>query len=371
MIMRKIFFVSMLLVTGLAKAQLTVNILVPPSGIMDKQQLWNIIATNTETTPLTIQVQVTFAEVNTGQPVFVASSSPIVIGAGTSQLTSNSIGAVQYNIVNPDYQMDPGPSGLLPVGTFSVCYNFLINKYDKVIQECQQINIPPLGPLLLSQPANGSELQQYNPLFSWLPPSPVNALNNLRYDFRLVEVMQGQTGADAIKDNLPVFNTSGITATNYPYTNNTPIESGKQYAWQIVALNNLTVISKSEVWTFYTKETTTENSLRKAGGSYIKLKKEGSADGSAVFWKNIRFDYFNETTDTTWRVTVADLTGSNHPVFDLSLENISLKRGQNLVSYDAGRDKKFIDKHQYLLRVTNLRGEVWQVRFEYRKSENE
>jgi hypothetical protein len=370
--MRKILFFIALLGSTCVWGQLSVNILTPPAGIMDKQQLWNIIATNTENIPLTIQIQVTFTEITTGQPVFIASVSSHVLSPGTTQLTPANIGSVLYNIVNPDYQMDPGPNGLLPIGTFMACYDFMIIKYQKVVRECQQINIPPLGPLLLTQPANETELESLQPIFSWLPPSPVHSLNNLRYDFRLVEIQAGQAPADAIKDNFPVFTISNLSIASYPYTNSSPaLETGKKYAWQVIAMNNLSVITKSEVWSFITKEEVLPALQTKHDPGYIKLKKEGTHDGYAVFWGDLRFDYLNETNDNTWNIWIEDLTNSRHTSFALPLDSMTLKRGQNLVNYDAAADKRFVDKHQYLLKVVNSRNEVWQIRFEYRKKENE
>lgn len=366
--MKRILFFIALLASTCMHAQLSVNILLPPSGVADKQQLWNIIATNTEASPLSVQAQITFSEINTGQPVFVASAPPMMLAPGTTQVTPGSIGTVLYNIVNPDYRIDPGPNGLLPVGTFMVCYNFVITKYDKVVRECQQINIPPLGPLLLTQPADRSESDNLQPLFSWLPPSPVNTIGNLRYDLRLVEVIANQSPVDAIRDNLAVFTTPNIDATNYPYTGSlSQLQPGKQYAWQVIAMNNLTPVTKSEVWTFSIKPGAVAGVLPKADPVFFKLKKEGATDGYAVFWGRLRFDYLNETADNTWNISFEDISDSKHTAFTIPMDSTLLKRGQNLVNYDAASDRRFIDGHQYVVRVINSRNEVWLLRFEYRK----
>lgn len=369
--MRKILFFMALACSGCLHAQLSVNILMPPSGVMDKQQLWNIIATNTEALPLTVQAQVTFSEVSTGQPVFVASASPLMLAPGTTQLTPGTIGVVSYNIINPNYRIDPGPGGLLPVGTFQVCYDFVILKYDKIVRECQQINIPPLGPLLLMQPADKTESDNAQPVFSWLPPSPLMTAGDLRYDFRLVEVLQGQTPADAIRDNLSVFTSSNLYAANFPYTgsNAATLETGKEYAWQVTAMANFSPITKSEVWSFRMKENKAAGILPKPDPVFIKLKKESAHDGYAVCWGDLRFDYLNESGDKSWSVLIEDQTVAQHISFTIPMDSIPLKNGQNLVRYNTGSDKRFISGHQYLLKVTNSRHEVWQLKFEYRKPE--
>jgi hypothetical protein len=315
-------------------------------------------------------LQVSFSELSTGQPVFTAATAPIIVGTGTKQLSATAVGQVQYNSLNPNYRIDPGPTGLLPVGNFTVCYNFLIEKYGKVVQECQPVSIPPLGPLLLNQPSNGSTLQELHPLFSWLPLSGVQSLTNLKYDLKLVEVLANQSAADAIKDNLPLYTRRHLAATNYLHTSNAPsLLPGKIYAWQVTATSNLSEIAKSETWVFTTHQETPGNPLTLANLTYIKLKKAGAQDGYAVFNGGLHFDYFNETADTIWNIRVEDLTGGRHISFLLPMDSVKLSRGQNLVNYPAADDKRFIHGHQYLLQVMNSNNEAWQIRFSYRKKD--
>lgn len=366
---RNTLLLFMILVTATGYGQLTVNVLIPPSGLMDKQQLWNIILTNTEQTPLSIQVQASFSDLATGQPVFTAATAPIIVGPGTKQLSATTVGQVQYNFLSANYRIDPGPTGLLPVGSFSVCYNFLIEKYNKVVQECQPVTVPPLGPLLLNQPANGSTLQEYHPLFTWLPPTPVSSLNGLKYDLKLVEIVANQSAADAMQDNVPLLVMRNLSAANYLHTPNAPqLLPNKQYAWQVTATSNLSEIAKSEIWSLSTRQEMAAESAV-TNQAFIKLKKGNSAGGFAVLKGNIRFDYFNETADSTWNIRVQDLSAKNLNVFTLSPDSTRLIRGQNLVDYAAGEDNRFIHGHQYLLQVVNSANEIWQLRFEYRKQD--
>ena len=369
-ISRNLLLLLIVLNMGRSYGQLTVNVLIPPSGLMDKQQLWNIILTNTEQNILSVQVQASFSELSTGQPVFTAATAPIVVGMGTHQLSAATIGQVQYNSLNVNYRIDPGPTGLLPVGAFNVCYNFLIEKYNKVVQECQSVTVSPLGPLLLNQPFNGITLQEYHPLFSWLPPTPVQSLTSLKYDLKLVEVLANQSAADAIQDNIPLFIQRNLSAANYLHTPNGPqLVPDKQYAWQVTATNNLSEIAKSEIWLFSTRQESTNNEISGANPVFTKLKKGSDAGGYAMFKRNVRFDYFNETMDTAWNIRVEDISGSQRKIFMLTLDSVRLTRGQNLVDYPAADDKRFIHGHQYRLQVLNSANEIWQLRFEYRKQD--
>jgi hypothetical protein len=183
-----------------------------------------------------------------------------------------------------------------------------------------------------------------------------------------VEILPNQSAADAIQSNLPLFITRNVAVSNYPYLQSAPsLQPDKTYAWQVTAKNNLSEITKSETWSFTTKQESKGIILPKPDPSYIKLKKAGGQDGYAIFWSRLRFDYLNETTDTTWHIQVEDLSAAQHVSFVIDPGTVKLGRGQNLFNYDASADSRFIDKHLYLLQVNNSKNEVWQLRFEYRK----
>src|SRR5205823_11230375 len=95
------------------------------------------------------------------------------------------------------------------------------------------------------------------------------------------------------------------------------------------------------------------------------LKKD--PDGSyALFSGDIKFDYLNETTDSVWTINVYDVSENNRKV--LPMDSIPLKPGENLVKYPAEKAMKlFSDKHFYQLEVSNSRGELWRLRFEFLK----
>lgn len=366
--MRVVFVLVFNLVVMLSRAQLTVSVLVPPSGMMDKQQLWNMVLSNTDPQPLTIQLQLNFSERVSGQPVFTATTMPFIISPGTQQVSIANLGNIHYDILNGDYRMDASPSGLLPVGSFNACYEFAITKPNKVVQECQPVVIPPLSPLLLNLPANGAMVQEPQPIFSWLPPSPVSSIANLRYEMLLVEILSSQSPADAIRDNIPVFNAKNVLASNLPYQQGAPaLEPGKKYAWQVKAISNVSEINRSDTWSFTVAEKTTGPGRLRPDPVYIKLKKAGSQEGNAIFWGDIRVDYLNTTADTAWHISIEDLSIPQSSSFTIPTQSIKLTRGQNLLAYPATDDRRFIDKHQYLLKVTDSKNEIWQIRFEYRK----
>ena len=369
-LMNKLFVFLTLFVSSTASSQLVVNVMMPASGLVQKQQLWNILITNTANSVVHLQIQTSLHELATGRPVLSAATGVIVLNPGTTQLTAASVGQVQYNVLSSDYRIDPGPVGLLPVGSFNVCYNFVGEGAKLVLQDCQSLNIQPLTPLLLNMPANGSTLDHVNPTFYWLPLSSAQLLTNLTYVMNLVEVFPGQTPADATQRNIPVFATRNLSSANLAYGHNAPaLVKGKEYAWQVIAMNNITEIIRSESWSFKVADKADAKGS-KAGNVYVKLRKEGDAGGYTIFYGSLRFEYFNETSDTTWNVELVDFNAGNAGKIHIAhLDTLKMSRGENLVDISKEMAVGLRDRHIYSLSLRNSRGEIWMLKFEYRKED--
>lgn len=349
--------------------QLAVNIIIPPGGFVQKQQLWNILITNPNSSAVTIRIETLLTEALSGQPVLSAATGYITLPTGTIQLSASSIGPVQYNSTNGSYFIDPGPTGLLPVGQFKACYNFLTVAGKSLAQDCEELNIQPLSPLLLAMPANHSVLENGNPNFTWIPFSSAQMFSNLTYSMKIVEVYPGQSPADATQKNMPLYTTHNISSPSLFYGQTSPLlEKAKLYAWQISAMNNLTEITKSETWDFSIGEKPAAVTLN-SDPVYVKLKKESEGGGYCLFYGSLLFEHFNETSDTTWNVELLDISANKSNRIRIPmLDTLKMARGENLIKIQ-GESIGMKDKHIYSLQIRNSRQETWQLKFEYRKEE--
>jgi len=138
--------------------------------------------------------------------------------------------------------------------------------------------VVPLSPPVLNTPFNEDTIQIKFPQFTWLPPTPANIFSNLSYKFNLVVVTPGQSPVDAVQQNIPVYidNNCMDAYLNYP-SSGLALDTSKQYAWQVIAQNNLIPAAQSEVWTFRV----TDHGLVKtlSSGSYILLKSNDFTSG--------------------------------------------------------------------------------------------
>ncbi|MBX2922747.1 MAG: hypothetical protein KF746_11185 [Chitinophagaceae bacterium] len=371
----KIFIIPLLLLSAFAS---TAQVIVTPqwqrTGVLQKQQLWNMLLTNTGQGTVNGHLEVVLADIVTGQPILTGIGKAFAVAPGNMQVNATLMEPVQYIQMDASYVIEPGPNGFLPLGTFSVCISYFSHVHDAVDQlaeECDFIEVEPLSPPQLVLPWNESQELQNTPSFTWLPPAPTGFFSNLRYDIDVAEINPGQSGADAIQDNIPLLHQTQLVQTYLLYpTGSPPLQVGKEYAWRITATSNGSVVSRSEIWTF---SLVSENDLPRIKTNnlpYVKLVKE-ELPAYSLQADYLKFDYVNEAADSSWNITLYDLTSGNNDSIPFRWDTIPVKYGQNLVNIDLTEDNSLIHQHFYLLELRNSLHEIWRMRFEFRRKENE
>jgi hypothetical protein len=358
-------------ILGKTDAQLLVVFQSPPVGFTYKPQLWPMIVTNTGNSPLIVHMELTLQPANSSQQVLSAVTRQFTLLPGTNVIEQSMLTPIQYNIVASTYSIDPNPYGLLPLGNFEACYQFFQHKSDfiqEIAEQCQEITVAPLSPAQLVYPYDQVAIEETNPEFSWLPPIPVQLFTDLKYDLTLVEISPNQSAADAIQQNVPIYQAINLAANSLLYPlSASALQYDKQYAWRVMVKSNGTEAGPSETWQFKLKHFNPLNGGLAPQSPYVELKKDAET-AYAIFTNEIKFTYYNETSDTAWHIKINDLSLSDRPEKLLDLDSTLLQRGRNMVKYDARNDSWFMHKHLYQLEILNSRKEVWRVRFEYRIS---
>jgi hypothetical protein len=372
--MDKIITLILLLICLQGNTQIIVTPQLQKTGVVQKQQMWDMLLTNTGTTSILGHIQVVLGDNVTGQPILSGTGKIFSIAPGNLIINSAMMDPVQYTQLNPNYVFEPGPNGMLPVGNFSVCISFFRHASEEITQiaeECDFIEVEPLSPPQLVLPWNASEELTQTPMFNWLPPSPVSFFANLNYDLDLVEQLPGQSAADAIQQNMPLLHQVNIIPTSLLYPAGAPqLEYDKQYAWRITAKSSGVVVSRSEVWNFTPKKEKTVAVVRTNNLPYIKLVRSDQP-GYALQVDYLKFEYLNEANDSTWNIQVYDLSTPMMDSISMRWDTIPVKYGQNLVNIDLSDKQVFISRHTYLLKLSNHWGEEWRMKFEFRRHEDE
>lgn len=343
------------------RAQLTMQPQLPSQGLIQQNQLWNIMVLNNGDAITGATIQLTFQEEGTGRKIFTAVTSPVYLARGASQLSVKDMGAVQYDYLSASYGSQGASAGLLPIGRFIVCYT-LFEGTPKgsfmLAQDCLPLAVEPFSPLRLAYPADKSEVTTANPVFSWIPPAPANMFSNLNYKLIVAEVKPGQTATEALQRNAPLLVQVGIrdVAMTYPSTY-TSLQPGKTYAWQVVAQNDNTYSSTTDPWSFSLRKDTLSVVLDWA--SYPHLQR-GPAPNHFVVRQKMKFSYDNEANDS---LLAANIYADRGQV--LYTKNIVLKRGVNFIDLDLSNVRALTPGSGYVLEMVNGRKENWDLRFTY------
>jgi len=286
----------------LLQAQITINIVQPPAGMIKKDQLWNLVLTNNSNTTTDVTILLNLKDAVTGQSVLSAGTRALQLTKGVKVLTLPDIQPVQYNY---------GASAIgnfLPLGSYIACYT--VNRYghelmEAIATECARINITPLSPPLLNTPSNKSVLQTPVPQFSWTPPAPMDMFDNLSYEVSVAEVLQGQSAQEAIQYNTPVYTSANVKAPyeNYPSTYSR-LQAGKTYAWQVTARNGENYATATETWTFSIATDSTKTNAISA--SYIALNNNPGMHYISGNVLNIKYYSFDKTHESVVRFLSAD-----------------------------------------------------------------
>jgi hypothetical protein len=281
----------------LLNAQVTINVVQPPAGMISKDQLWNLVLTNNANAVSEVTILMNLKDAVTGQSVLSAGTRSVLLNKGVKMLAIQDIQPVQYT-----YGARNLAGNFLPLGSYIACYT--VNRpghegMEAMATECVRINITPLSPPLLITPANKAVLQTPAPQLTWTPPTPINMFDDLTYNVSVAEVMEGQSPSEAIVYNTPLFTSAYLKV---PYENYSSayskLQPGKTYAWQVTAKNGDNYAAATEVWTF--SLATDSAKSEPVNISYISLNNASEAGthfitGSALLVKYYSFDKTHES----------------------------------------------------------------------------
>lgn len=342
-------------------AQISMTLQVPPAGVLVKNQLWNVVLVNAGNSNMLVRVNLVLLDAQTNQPVITAVSAPVSLGKGARQIQARDVSPVQYAYSIPGGKIDMDPNGMLPAGRYQACYTVVgADKGNTWVENCIPVNVDPLSPPLLNTPANEDKLNTPYPQFTWLPPTPVGLFNDLGYAMILVEVLPGQGKADAIQQNVPL-NASVYTKDlfwNYPASTRS-LDTGKVYAWRIVAMNSGKAVALSDIWTF--KVTTVKPAAASVKEApYVAVQR--TQDASIATAGNVlRVTYNNAAADTSIKYTITSIEEPGNPVVQEG--ELRVQYGSNQLQVPVKRNKRIVENKVYLFRFTSGRNESWSVKF--------
>lgn len=370
--MRKGMIIAVLLNWAFwAQSQVLTQLQLPPLGLTLKSQLWNLSLVNTSPGPFNIKIEMTMSESVTGTAIMKGVSSTVVLPTGAKLFSVNSLSPITYTILGGGYGLTNSPEGFLPVGVFEVCYQIIKINNDApevISEECETVEVEPISPPQLVLPQDSEWVDLSRPFFTWIPPTPMDAFGSLSFDWVLVEVMPTQTAAEAIQNNAPVLTQQSIIGSHLQYPLSSPaLDTGKIYAWRVVAKNSASPIANSEIWTFRLRPSWIDSTEHPSVPVFAKLR--AVEDASLVRCAGLlRFQLRNESSRQEATFVMYDLTGGTRKAITLDISTIPLVFGDNYLTLDLTSESSIKNGHLYLMEIAYGSAEKGYLKFEYRRT---
>lgn len=358
MIVRVVFLFLWVLGVSSARGQVSVALLEPPSGVVQKNQLWNLSLVYSGIGSITVRIGLTVVEIGENQPVMTAYSRPITLTKGIKQIRTADASPIDYAFVSPAFNRLADQ--FLPLGNYRACYT--VYSGDKgaeitMTEDCIAIEVQPLAPPQLTLPTDSASIQTFYPQFSWLPPAPLTLFNDLNYELLLTEVRTDQTAESAIQENIPLYNARRLSTmiTSYPSTIK-KLDTGKIYAWRVIARNGQSFAAQSEVWTFKVEEQKVDNPTP-AGGIYLELKSDHNYSVTGVIPDNI-LGIKHYSYDKAHEQTIRFLNSKGELIKE---QRRTLEYGNNFLVFKL--DQMFQKETIYYIEIIDLQMTRYRVSF--------
>jgi hypothetical protein len=352
-------FICLLLSLKLC-AQVVMSVQVPPAGIIQQSQLWNMVLTNSYASPVMVTVMMRLSDAGTGQPVLTGLSRTIELAGGARQLHLNDVSPVAWEYLST--VADRRENALLPPGRYVACYSAVVSgsKADNpVTEDCVNFIVEPVSPPLLNTPVNNDLVEAPQPQFTWIPPTPLNLFTDLNYDLVLVEVDTNQSAEEAIQLNMPVYRISNLHQPFINYPAGAPVlDTGITYAWMITANNGRQFAAQTNAWVFRMKRP--GNAVHEDLAAFVELKRTGN---KVINCGNmVKCSYVNEPADKKVRYEIRSLEENNRVVRH---GNINLQPGTNMIALPLDKGSRLLSGKLYVFSLYNSRAEDWGMKFIY------
>jgi hypothetical protein len=222
--------------------------------------------------------------------------------------------------------------------------------------------IKSMLPPQLSYPANESVIDIQYPVLIWIPPRPISGMM-VMYSLRLVEILKGQTLAEALLQNPPLINMSGLSNTflNYPM-DATPLRVDGHYAWQVAASYQGQSLGVTDMWSFSVKN----NNDKKEDDIQYPVASKVSKERFYVTHGIFHFVYNNSAHENTLTYTIKSMDKSIETISGLPV--IKLNPGMNKLQVDLQKSGKLKNGTYYYLEIKDKRQQVYKLMYYYVES---
>ncbi|NML21274.1 hypothetical protein HHL16_10345 [Pseudoflavitalea sp. G-6-1-2] len=348
--------VASLLVAIQAKAQLNF-LFIPEVAGRSVDGLGSFRIQNLSGAPSFGSVEIIVTETTTRQRILNITTPEFSVATGSSQFPLTAFKGSKFVFANNAFASVLSQTRNFPPGNYSYCFQFKTQHNSVESEDCFDAEILPLVPISLISPADKDRICQKRPVLSWQPPLPFHP--SMKFRLLLTEKTNGSS-VESLLMNAPLLLLDNISGTTINYPSNRPeLQEGKTYCWQVIAMQQGMLISKSEIWEFTVE--CKEPAKSKPFDSYRELK---SMVNSNYYIANriFKFSLYNAYNIKKLNYTVLDMADGSKPMKDLP--EVPLIIGLNKIDIDL-TEAGLEPGKQYLLKVYPHNETAVIIRFVY------
>ncbi len=346
----------------------------PPAFQFAFKDLWNVQVIsanpgNTATYRIIMELQ------NQKGRVLLAETSEFNLTGGNLILTANTFKQVepfkfqffQNSIAHYTNQV----SKTLPAGSYVVSYKLIKTNStgsEPVDDFVFNIDAADLSDLFLTGPLDGEEIQETQPLLTWVYSNPFNA-GGCNYELFIHEKQNSQSKWEAVNNNPQVFNKKNLPHTLYQYSvSDRELVVGKTYAWYVKVYCEGIEQAQSEIWQFTIKEPEYVIEENDDPNSYHNLEKGSKTPYIEIQDNYLKVRHITRVVDKDGQLNYTISDGNGKIVVDGKQIPLEVSLGDNRYKIDlCPMEGVGLSKGKYFFRVADDAGEIWKLSFGYKR----
>ena len=353
-------FVMLVLGNGFLFGQVIINPIQSNIPVLSLDHLKNVQLVNPTNNPISGRL---FLEIKSTSQVLLTMESGIIQIPEQGNLQKNDIPWNDlFAVEDQNFVYSLMLSSNFGAGSYVYCYKFVADESTLLGMRCLENYSTRMSPPELKFPNNQSTITTLVPQLRWLNPAPIFS-NELTYAIKLVKIEEDQGLTQALTQNLPLLERSGLRTNYYQYSAmDIPLEKGGKYGWKVVAFWNDLYLAETSEWVFDVNTESSEVPVAEVE-SYRSLKQK--PDGTSYgFTNRIFIRYINKNNADFLDYTIFEKGNPDKIV--KRLPKLELKPGLNQLIIDV-KPLKIPEEVEYVLEVKETQNRFSYLQFSIKK----
>ncbi len=362
-----VFLLLVVLVTGRIHAQVNIQF-APALNGQSVNGLFTAQIQNMTAVSYSGKLKISVRDGN-NKVVLLVITPPVSVHAGTNLIQSLAAQSSVHFGSSPSANI-VAQTGRFPENEYEYCFEFTgaeskLNADEQVFENCFNYTVQPIIPLTLVYPGDDDELCNIRPEFTWQPAMPL--VSTFRYRIIVTEKRDKQPAADAIMNNVPVFQQDNLASFMLPYPPQVPgLQKNKKYVWQVIAYEGNLKVTQSEIWKFTINCNDQKPDSSKESYRQLSISLNGNYYTAAGV---IRFSLINPYSSTALQYSITDIADPTKEIGNLPA--VKVQTGLNKIDI-ATEDVSGMQANKfYLLKVKNIGDHALYLQFIYKESEGQ